>query len=256
MSFMKQQSLSLDQSIKRTRRREFPSEMERVVPWTDLVTLVSPYRPEGRRNRQRQRRGRGQQPAARAGRPIRYEHEAPGDMLHIETKKLGRIERPSHRMTGNRRDSVDDAGREILFVAIDDHARIAFTAMNSNERTPSVMQFLRDAVAYHAGLGVSVRRLLTDNGSAFRSKDFADACKALGARHRFTRPYRPQTHGKAERFIQSAMREWACGFPYQHSTKRTKALDRWNHNSNGNRPHQGIGLPVILTLDEDLETQV
>ena len=178
---------------------------------------------------------------------VRYEHEAPGDMLHIDTKKLGRIERPSHRVTGDRRDSVEGAGWEMLFVAIDDHARIAFTAMHADERTPAAVQFLRDAVAYYARLGVTVRRLLTDNGSAFRSKDFAAACKQLGVRHRFTRPYRPQTNGKAERFIQSALREWAYGFTYQHSNERTQALGRWNHHYNWHRPHQGIGGAVPMS---------
>ena len=168
---------------------------------------------------------------------VRYEYEAPGDMLHIDTKKIGRIERPSHRVAGNRRDSVSGAGWEMLFVAIDDHARIAFTAMHPDERTPNAVQFLRDAVAYCARLGVTVRRLLTDNGSAFRSRDFAVACKELGVRHRFTRPYRPQTNGKAERFIQSALREWAYGFTYQHSSERTLALDRWNHYYDWHRPH-------------------
>ncbi len=172
---------------------------------------------------------------------MRYEHDAPGDMIHIDTKKLGRIERPSHRVTGNRRDSVDGAGWEMLFVAVDDHARIAFTAMHPDEKTPQAVQFLRDAVVYYARLGVTVRRLLTDNGSAFRSKDFAAARKALGIVHRFTRPYRPQTNGKAERFIQSALREWADGFTYQNSNERTVALDRWNHHYNWHRPHQGIG---------------
>jgi len=172
---------------------------------------------------------------------VRYEHEAPGDLLHIDTKKLGRIERPGHRVTGNRQDTVDGAGWEMLFVAIDDHARIAFTAMHPDEKTPNAVRFLRDAVAYYARLGVAVKRLLTDNGSAFRSRDFASACKALDIRHKFTRPYRPQTNGKAERFIQSALREWAYGFTYQHSTQRTAALDRWNHHYNWHRPHQGIG---------------
>jgi transposase InsO family protein len=178
---------------------------------------------------------------------VRYEHAAPGDMLHIDTKKLGRIERPSHRVTGNRRDSVDGAGWEMLFVAIDDHARIAFTAMHADERTPSAVQFLREAVAYYARLGITVRRLLTDNGAAFRSRDFAAACKELGVRHRFTRPYRPQTNGKAERFIQSALREWDYGFTYQHSSERTHALDRWNHHYNWHRPHQGIGGAVPMS---------
>ncbi len=171
---------------------------------------------------------------------VRYEHAAPGDMLHIDTKKLGRILRPGHRVTGNRKNSVDGAGWEMLFVAIDDHARIAFTEMYPDEKTPSAVQFLRNACAYYASLGVRIQRLLTDNGSAFRSKDFALACKELGIRHRFTRPYRPQTNGKAERFIQSALREWAYGFTCQNSSQRTAALDHWNHHYNWHRPHQGI----------------
>ena len=122
---------------------------------------------------------------------VRYEHDAPGDMLHIDTKKLGRIVRPSHRVTGNRRDSVDGAGWETLFVAIDDHARIAFTAMHPDEKAPQAVAFLRSAVAYYEGLGVSIKRLPTDNGAAFRSREFAAACKALGVQHKFTRPYRP-----------------------------------------------------------------
>jgi transposase InsO family protein len=133
---------------------------------------------------------------------VRYEHQAPGQMLHIDTKKLGRIERRSHRVTGNRRDSVDGAGWETLFVAIDDHARIAFTDMHPDEKTPQAVQFLHNAVAYYRSLGVTIERLPTDNGTAFRSKDFAAACRQLGVRHRFRRPYRPQTNGKAERFIQ------------------------------------------------------
>ena len=171
----------------------------------------------------------------------RYEHAAPGDLLHIDTKKLGRIERPSHRVTGNRRDSVDGAGWETLFVAVDDHARIAFTAMHPDEKKPQAVQFLRDAVAYYAKLGITTRRLLTDNGAAFRSKDFAHACKQLGIVHKFTRAYRPQTNGKAERFIQSALREWAYGWTYQHSTERTQALNSWQHHYNWHRPHAGIG---------------
>lgn len=172
---------------------------------------------------------------------VRYEHEAPGDMLHIDTKKLGRIVRPSHRVTGNRRDSVEGAGWETLFVAIDDHARIAFTDMHPDEKVPQAVQFLRNAVAYYASLGVTIKRLLTDNGSAFRSRDFAHVCVELGIQHKFTRPYRPQTNGKAERFIQSALREWAYGFTYQDSHQRTAALDHWNHHYNWHRPHQGIG---------------
>ena len=172
---------------------------------------------------------------------FRYEHEQPGDLLHIDTKKLGRIVRPSHRVTGNRRDSVDGAGWEMLFVAIDDHARIAFTEMHPDEKTPQAVQFLRNAVAYYDSLGITVRRVLTDNGSAFRSRDFASACAELSIQHKFTRAYRPQTNGKAERFIQSALREWAYGWTYQNSDQRTRALASWQHHYNWHRPHSGIG---------------
>jgi transposase InsO family protein len=172
---------------------------------------------------------------------LRYEHTAPGELLHIDTKKLGRIERPGHRVTGNRRDSVEGAGWEFLFVAVDDHARLAYTAMHPDERRQTAVQFLRDAVGYYGKLGVTVKRLLTDNGSAFRSKLFGQACIELGIQHKFTRAYRPQTNGKAERFIQSALREWAYGWTYRHSEQRTIALASWQHHYNWHRPHKGIG---------------
>ncbi len=171
----------------------------------------------------------------------RYEHAAPGDLLHIDTKKLGRIERTGHRVTGNRRDTVDGAGWEYLFVAIDDHARIGFTDMYPNERGGSAEQFVRNAYAYYASLGVRLKAVLTDNGPAFRSHAFRGACVELGLKQRFTRAYRPQTNGKAERFIQSALREWAYAFAYQHSTERTDTLEAWMHHYNWHRPHQGIG---------------
>jgi transposase InsO family protein len=171
---------------------------------------------------------------------VRYEHAHPGDLVHIDTKKLGRIERMGHRITGNRRDCVDGAGWEFLFVAIDDHARLGFTDLYPDERQASAVQFLKDAVAYYCSLGIRVRRVLTDNGSAFRSKRFARACRDLGLKHSFTRPYRPQTNGKAERFIQSALREWAYGIPYNHSSERAAMLERWIHQYNWHRPHMGI----------------
>ncbi len=171
---------------------------------------------------------------------VRYEPAHPGDLVHIDTKKLGRIERMGHRITGNRRDCVDGAGWEFLFVAIDDHARFGFTDLYSNERQASAVQFLKNAVAYYRSLGIRVRRVLTDNGSAFRSKRFARACRGLGLKHSLTRPYRPQTNGKAERFIQSALREWAYGIPYNHSLERAAMLERWIHHYNWHRPHMGI----------------
>ena len=172
---------------------------------------------------------------------LRYEHAHPGDLVHIDTKKLGRIERMSHRVTGNRRDTVNGAGWEFLFVAVDDHARLGFTQMKPNERKDCAVAFLRATVKYFAQLGVKVRRVMTDNGSAFRSKAFARACWRLGLRHHFTRAYRPQTNGKAERFIQSALREWAYGIAYHHSAQRTAMLNRWTHHYNWHRPHHGIG---------------
>jgi len=179
----------------------------------------------------------------------RYEHAAPGELLHIDTKKLGRFEQPGHRVTGNRRIRARGIGWDMLFVAIDDHARIAFTQVHPDEKTPQAVAFLRAAVAYYAGLGITIKRLLTDNGSAFRSTDFARACTALGIRHKFTRAYRPQTNGKAERFIQSALREWAYGWTYQSSVERNHALASWQHHYNWHRPHSGIGgLPPMSRL--------
>lgn len=172
---------------------------------------------------------------------MRYEHAEPGDLMHIDTKKLGRIERMSHRVTGNRRDSVDGAGWEYLFVAVDDHARLGFTQMKPTERGDCAAAFLHASVKYFGQLGVTVRRVLTDNGAPFRSGKFAAACHQLGLRHHFTRAYRPQTNGKAERFIQSALREWAYGIPYNSSADRTTMLHRWMHHYNWHRPHQGIG---------------
>ena len=140
-------------------------------------------------------------------------------------------------------------GALYLFVAIDDHARIGFTDMYPDEAKASAGQFLQNTIAYFRSLGVRPKRILTDNGSAFRSKDFAKACRTLGVKHSFTRPYRPQTNGKAERFTQSALREWAYGIPYNHSSERIAMLERWTHHYNWHRPHQGIkGLAPISRL--------
>ena len=179
---------------------------------------------------------------------MRYEHERPGDLIHIDTKKLGRIERMGKRIPGSSHSPIK-AGWEYLFVAIDDHARIGFTDMYPDETQTSATQFLQNTVAYFRSLGVHAKRILTDNGSSFRSEKFAKACRQLRLKHSFTRPYRPQTNGKAERFIQSALREWAYGIPYNHSLERTAMLERWTHHYNWHRPHQGIkGLAPISRL--------
>jgi transposase InsO family protein len=171
---------------------------------------------------------------------VRYEHERPGDLIHIDTKKLGRIERMGKRIPGSSHNPIK-AGWEYLFVAVDDHARLGFTDMYPDETKTSAVQFLHNTVAYFRSLGVQPKRVLTDNGSYFRSKDFAAACHTLRLKHSYTRPYRPQTNGKAERFIQSALREWAYGIAYNHSSERTAMLERWIHHYNWHRPHQGIG---------------
>ena len=171
----------------------------------------------------------------------RYEHPTAGALLHIDIKKLGRIVRVGHRATGDPRHSVDGAGWEYLFVAVDDHARIAFTAIFPDETKVSAEQFLRNAVNYFHTLGVSVQAILTANGKSFHSGLFCSTCAQMKLRQRFTRPYRPQTNGKAEHFIQSALREWAYGFVYQNSLQRTEQLEAWNHHYNWHRPHQGIG---------------
>jgi transposase InsO family protein len=155
---------------------------------------------------------------------LRYEHDAPGELLHIDTKKLGRIVRPSHRVTGDRRDSVDGAGWEFAHVAIDDHSRVGFVQMRTDERKTSAVDFLKASVAHYAALGVTIKRLLTDNGSAYRSKLFAKTCESLGIKHSFTKPYCPQTNGKAERFIQTCLREWAYGRVWANSGERTAWL--------------------------------
>ncbi|MEO6016281.1 MAG: IS481 family transposase [Polaromonas sp.] len=172
---------------------------------------------------------------------VRYEREAPGELLHMDTKKLGRIVRPSHRVTGNRRDSVDGAGWEVVHVAIDDHSRASFVQVLCDERKESVVDFLKAAVAHYKALGVNVKRLLTDNGSAYRSMLFAKTCQALGIKHSFTRPYRPQTNGKAERFIQTCLREWAYARIWSNSGERTAWLPAFLAYYNARRPHSALG---------------
>ncbi|MBZ5512357.1 MAG: IS481 family transposase [Acidobacteriia bacterium] len=171
----------------------------------------------------------------------RYEHPHPGDLLHLDTKKLARFTKPGHRVTGDPRDETRGAGWEILHVAIDDHSRIAFTQLYADERADSTAAFLRAAVAYYARFGIRIRRLLTDNAPCYHSRLLAAACRQLGIRHRFTRPYTPRTNGKAERFIQTALREWAYARLYHNSTERSAELEPWLHQYNWHRPHASLG---------------
>jgi transposase InsO family protein len=162
-------------------------------------------------------------------------------------KKLGRILRPSHRVTGDRRDSAGGAGWEYVHLAIDDHSRIAFSAIHPNEKADSTVAFLDQALAYYVRLGIRFRAILTDNGPAFRSRAFAVLCRARGLKHRFTRPYTPRTNGKAERFIQTALREWAYLRSYQNSHERSQELRSWLHQYNWHRPHASLGLSPPIT---------
>lgn len=177
----------------------------------------------------------------------RYEREHPGELLHIDIKKLGRFDKVGHRITGDRTQRARHIGWDYVFVAVDDHSRLAFTQVYPDETKTSAEAFLRSAVGYFASLGVPIQRVLTDNGMAFRSELFASSCLQLGIGQKFTRAYRPQTNGKAERFIQSALREWAYGRIYANSQQRCAALPVWNHFYNWHRPHHGINLMAPMS---------
>jgi transposase InsO family protein len=171
---------------------------------------------------------------------IRYEYPLPGDLLHLDIKKIGRFQAVGCRITGNRRGRIHRAGWEYVHVAIDDHSRIAFSQILLNQKASSAAAFLQAAVAYYARLGIAIRRLLTDNGPCYRSGLFRHLCHQLGLSHRFTRPYTPRTNGKAERFIQTALREWAYARPYDNSQVRAAELPAWIHQYNWHRPHASL----------------
>jgi transposase InsO family protein len=172
----------------------------------------------------------------------RYEREKPGELIHIDIKKLGRFERVGHRITGNPQAGKSrGAGWEFVHVCIDDASRLAFSQILPNEKKESAVAFLRAAVAYYRSLGVTVARVMTDNGSCYRSKAFAKACRNLNLRHIRTKPYTPKTNGKAERFIQTALREWAYAQAYPNSDERAQELPVWLHRYNWHRPHGALG---------------
>jgi transposase InsO family protein len=186
----------------------------------------------------------------------RYEREHPGDLIHIDIKKLGRFERVGHRITGKRTGNATSraSGWEFVHVCIDDASRLAFSQILPDEKKESAVAFLKAAVAYYRSLGVTVLRVMTDNGSCYRSKDFRKACNDLGLRHIRTRPYTPKTNGKAERFIQTALREWAYAQAYPTSDRRADELPLWLHRYNWHRPHGSLkSKPPIsrLALAED-----
>ena len=171
---------------------------------------------------------------------VRYERATPGELIHLDIKSLGKIARPSHRVTGNRRDSAPGIGWEHLHVAIDDASRLAYTEVLPSLGQEDATAFLTRALGWFERLGIKVQRVMTDNGSAYRSKLFAKALREAGARHIRTRPYTPRTNGKAERFIQTSLREWAYARPYASSDERNRAINEWTDSYNLTRPHAGI----------------
>jgi transposase InsO family protein len=172
----------------------------------------------------------------------RYEREAPGEMIHIDIKKLGRFDKIGHRITGDRTGQSNGrgVGWEFIHVCIDDHSRVAFSQILPDEKAESAVAFLKAAVDYYKSLGVTVSRVMTDNGSCYKAFDFRDACQELGLKHKRTKPYTPKTNGKAERFIQTALREWAYAQAYPTSDHRAEELPHWLHRYNWHRPHGGI----------------
>jgi transposase InsO family protein len=185
---------------------------------------------------------------------VRYEREHPGELIHIDIKKLGRIDGIGHRITGDRTGQSNKRGTgwEYLHVAIDDASRLAFTALMPDERKESAVSFLNASLAWFARHGVTVQRVMTDNGSAYKSRTFAGAIAARGLQHKRTRPYTPRTNGKAERFIQTSIREWAYATPFHSSAERERAMHPWLHDYNTARPHSALkGKPPLSRLPKD-----
>ena len=186
----------------------------------------------------------------------RYERERPGELIHIDVKKLGRIARPGHRVLGRQSAGGHhrrryEQGWEFVHIAIDDATRLAYVEVLADEKATTAIAFLARAVAFYRRHGITVERLITDNGAAYRSTVHAIACRAMGIRHLRTRPYRPQTNGKAERFIRTLLGGWAYGAIYRTSTERTAALDGWLDYYNHHRRHSALGhKPPIARLNE------
>jgi transposase InsO family protein len=182
--------------------------------------------------------------------PNRYEHEAPGDLLHLDTKKLANFNQMGHRATGVRHAKNRGRGYQVLHVCNDDHSRACYMEVLPDEKKETTASFLQRALLHFQAQGVQVRKLLTDNGSPYRSKEFKAMREAFGLKHARTRPYRPRTNGKAERLIQTALREWAYGPTWQSSDERNQALRAWLHFYNHHRPHSALGgQPPVTRLN-------
>jgi len=183
----------------------------------------------------------------------RYERDHPGDLIHLDIKRLGRFDRVGHRITGDpQQGKTRGAGWEYVHVCIDDASRLSFTQIHPDEKAVSAVTHLRAAVGWFASMGVTVARVMTDNGSCYKSRAFKTACAELGLRHIRTKPYTPKTNGKAERFIQTALREWAYARAYETSDQRAADLPVWTHLYNWHRPHAALkSKPPISRIGVD-----
>jgi hypothetical protein len=171
---------------------------------------------------------------------VRYERDRPGELLHIDVKRLGRFDQPGHRVTRRRSYGSREQGFEFVHVATDDASRITYAQILPDECATSAMIFLTNAVTWFARHGVTVERLMSDNGSAYVSYRFRDLCQAMNLRHVRIRPHRPQTNGKVERFIQTLLREWAYRFSYNSSAERQRWLEPYLHFYNFHRAHSAL----------------
>lgn len=187
----------------------------------------------------------------------RYQKDLPGELLHLDIKKLGRIGRVGHRIHGDRRTRVRGIGWEYLHVAIDDASRLAYVEVLPDERRETCSAFLRRAHSWYRGRGVLTQKLLTDNGNGYRSRLFRQTCEDLGVGHARTRPYRPRTNGKAERFIQTLLRDWAYRFAYPSSDRRRDLLTTYLHFYNHHRQHSALGgLPPVSQLNNAVRLDI
>lgn len=186
---------------------------------------------------------------------VRYERQAPGELIHLDIKKLGRIQGLGHRITGRRQHRSRGIGWEYAHVAIDDFSRLSYMEVLPDERGESVAGFLQRALVWYRQHGIEAQRILTDNGSGYRSNLFTEACRIGSVRHLRTRPYTPRTNGKAERFIQTSLRSWAYAKPYASSSQRLEALPHWLHYYNHHRPHAALGhLPPASRVNNLVNT--
>jgi transposase InsO family protein len=215
------------------------ARQQRLTGWAIAVRLQQARSTVARILR---RAGLNRLPPAEPPSPVhRYERTRPGELVHLDIKPLARILRPGHRIHGDRRQTVDGAGYEYVHVAVDDYSRVAHVEVLPDQTGATTAGFLRRTILWFARRGVRIERVLTDNGGAYRSRRFRAVATRVGLTLKRTRPYRPQTNGKAERFIQTLLREWAYATRYRHSSQRTQALRPWLRGYNTVRPHSALG---------------